>query len=349
MKWKIILLVICTILLSGGLFIAYVLWYPNIFDQPQGIVITISKGMSFQAVCDSLFTSGVIRNKWSFTIAARMLGVTKSIRAGKYLFTSGNSNQQLLYDISKGKSLLVIPVTIPEGWRLVQIARRFQRELGIDAEKFLNICHDTVFIQKNNLTVKSLEGYLLPATYSFNWQTEEEEIVKRMLESMLLFYNDSLKQRQVQLKVTQHEILTLASIVEAEAINDEERSRIAGVYWNRLRKNMRLEADPTVQYALGEERRLLYRDLDINSPYNTYRRKGLPPGPINNPGKMSILATLYPEEHNYLYFVADGYGGHRFAANYSEHQKNVQLYRKTRRQLQKLAQMQRAQKNEEQK
>jgi UPF0755 protein len=123
----------------------------------------------------------------------------------------------------------------------------------------------------------------------------------------------------------------LASIIEGEAVREDERAKISGVYWNRLRKGMKLEADPTIQYILnGRPRRLAYRDLKIDHPYNTYRRVGLPPGPVNNPGRASILAALYPESHRFLFFVADGKGGHRFAATYAEHMKNVRAYRRAR-------------------
>jgi UPF0755 protein len=132
------------------------------------------------------------------------------------------------------------------------------------------------------------------------------------------------------------EVVTLASIVEGESGVDAERPTIAGVYLNRLRKNMKLEADPTIQYVLpGGPRRLLYTDLRIDSPYNTYLYRGLPPGPVNNPGKQSILGVLYPEKHQYLYFVATGVGGHRFSKTFSEHQKAIRVYRKVRREIQK--------------
>jgi UPF0755 protein len=158
-----------------------------------------------------------------------------------------------------------------------------------------------------------------------------------MVDGFKRFYTDSLPERQNYLEVSQLDILTLASIVEAEANVDNERPIIAGVYWNRLRKRMRLEADPTVQYALGEEKRLRFKDLNINSPYNTYRHRGLPPGPINNPGKSSIIATLYPDQHGYLYFVATGTGGHYFAKSYKDHQKNIRQYQRTRRELKRLS------------
>jgi UPF0755 protein len=311
----------------------YVFLMPNYHTDPKGKLVTISRGATFRVVVDSLIEAGVIRNKWSFELAGRILGYTKTIKVGKYLFVSGQSNIDVLRDINDGKSRLIIPVTIVEGWRMEKIAGRFERDLGIDKTKFLLLCQDEKFIRHNGIDASSLEGYLLPETYSFYWQTDEEEIITRILHGFKLFYSDSLVQRQDSLGKTQNEILTMASIVEAESGIDEERPRVAGVYWNRLRKSMRLQADPTVQYAIGAERRLRFEDLDTPSPYNTYRCLGLPPGPINNPGKLSILAALFPEHHEYLFFVATGIGGHRFSKSYNDHQKNIRLYHRTRREL----------------
>jgi UPF0755 protein len=325
-----------SILLVVLAFLYYVFFLPNYYDDPKGKLVTISRGATFRMVTDSLVSTGTIRNKWSFDLAGRILGYTKSIKVGKYLFVSGQSNYDILRDVNYGKSRLIIPVTIVEGWRVDKIAHRFERDLGIDEKLFLLLCQNEKFIHDHGINAKSLEGYLLPNTYSFYWQSDEEEILTRILDGFKHFYNDSLIQKQGELGKTQLEILALASIVEAESNVNEERPRVAGVYWNRLKKHMRLEADPTVQYALGEGRRLRFFDLDIDSPYNTYRRAGLPPGPINNPGKLSILAALYPENHDYLFFVATGTGGHRFAKSYSDHQKNVRLYQSAKRELKRL-------------
>jgi UPF0755 protein len=152
-----------------------------------------------------------------------------------------------------------------------------------------------------------------------------------MLGEFRKFFADSLQRRARQIKMTINEVLTMASIVEGETILDRERPIIAGLYYNRLRRRMKLEADPTIQYIISDgPRRLLYLDLRTESPYNTYQKYGLPPGPINNPGRKSILAALYPAKHNYLYFVADGTGGHRFARTFEEHLKNVRAYRRAR-------------------
>jgi len=312
----------------------YIFLLPNQYEQPKGIVVTIPRGASFRSVVDSLSSSHAIRNQWSFQIAGRLLGYTKTIKTGKYLFISGQSNLDILRDIRVGKSRMIIPVTIPEGWRIEQMVKRYKREIGIDAEKFLSLCIDSSFIHEQGIQSKSLEGYLLPETYAFYWQTDEREILERMLDGFKHFYNDTLLERQLEIHASQQEILTLASIVEAESSLADERPIIAGVYWNRLKKRMRLEADPTVQYALGEAKKLSREDLEFDSPYNTYRHYGLPPGPINNPGKSSIRAVLFPQQHDYIYFVASGIGGHRFASKFIDHQKNIMKYHRVRREMQ---------------
>lgn len=330
-------------LIFGGLVLLilmlayYILLMPNSYENPKGIIVTISRGATFRTVVDSMVSTGAVRSRWAFQFAGRLLGYTKSIKIGKYLFASGISNLGILRDISIGKSRIIIPLTIPEGWRMGEITRRCKHDLGIDEEKIFALCHNDKFIQEHEINAKSLEGYLMPDTYAFYWQTDEQEILQRILEGFKRFYNDSLIERQKKLRLTQNEILALASIIEAESSIDQERPIIAGVYWNRLKRGIRLQADPTVQYALGEERRLRFDDLDINSPYNTYRHRGLPPGPINNPGKASILAALYPQQHNYLYFVATGVGGHYFASNYDDHQKNIKQYHRARREMRRLA------------
>jgi UPF0755 protein len=174
-----------------------------------------------------------------------------------------------------------------------------------------------------------LEGYLMPNTYQFYWQTDEEEIIKIIVQEFWKVYNDTFIRRTESLGLTVNEVITMASIVEAETNIASERAVVAGVYYNRIKRKMLLQADPTIQYLLDDgPRRLKYKDLQIESPYNTYRNVGLPPGPVNNPGRDAIIAALYPANHSYLYFVASGGGGHLFSSNYSKHQSAVQKYRK---------------------
>lgn len=334
-RWLLLALGILFVALMGAYFI---FWLPVSIPEPGGRIVTIPRGVSFKAVTDSLSRNGIIRSKFAFEIAGRILGYTKSIKVGKYLFQSGLSNSDILSDINEGKSRLIISVMIPEGLRMDAIAKKFSRDLGVDAVKILGICRDSSYAASKGFPASTLEGYLMPETYNFYWQTDEQEIVERMVTGFKMFLVDSLKDRVRQSGMTLHHVVTLASIVEGESGVDAERPTIAGVYLNRMKKQMKLEADPTIQYVLPNgPRRLLYSDLRHNSPYNTYLNYGLPPGPVNNPGKQSILGVLYPEQHQYLYFVATGVGGHRFSKTYVEHQKAVRVYRKVRRVMQKNA------------
>ncbi|HCV42774.1 MAG TPA: endolytic transglycosylase MltG [Bacteroidetes bacterium] len=205
------------------------------------------------------------------------------------------------------------------------------RVVGIDSARFVALVHDESFVHSLGINAHSLEGYLLPDTYTFQWQTDEQALITTLVTEYRRFYTDSLQARANGLDWTTNQVMTLASIVEGEAVLQEERPVISGVYHNRLRKGMKLEADPTLRYVIdGGPRRILYSDLQIESPYNTYRYRGLPPGPINNPGRASILAALFPARHNYLFFVANGKGGHWFTSTYAEHMRYVRQYRRER-------------------
>jgi len=184
------------------------------------------------------------------------------------------------------------------------------------------------FISTLGLNLNSLEGYLFAEDYVVYEHSPAEELLSIFYKALNEFFVDSLEQRTRQIGFTRHEILTLASIIKGETNLEAEMPIISGVYHNRLRIGMRLQADPTIQYILPKGwRRLLYKDLQIDSPYNTYKYSGLPPGPINNPGAKAILAALYPEDNKYLYFVADGKGGHKFGKTLKEHNQNVRDFR----------------------
>ncbi|MFQ5798112.1 MAG: endolytic transglycosylase MltG [Bacteroidota bacterium] len=319
------------VLIIGLLLLYQVFWAPNDFPDREKTVI-VPAGVSFLDITDSLDQQGIIRNRDLFIIAGKFSGWSKRLQKGKYAFPSGVSNYGILSGMYRGTSAIRIPVTIREGLRSNKVARIYARELGIDSARFVDLVHDLDFIQSLGVDASSLEGYLFPDTYRFYWDPEEEKVVRRMVEEFRFFYTDSLKARAEELGYDTNEVLTFASIVEGEAILDEERPIIAGVYHNRLRKRMRLEADPTIQFLLPDgPRRLLYQDLKISSPYNTYENYGLPPGPINNPGKSSILATLFPAVHAYLFFVTDGQGGHIFSRTYAEHRRAVRKYRRVLR------------------
>jgi UPF0755 protein len=300
---------------------------PNYFEGEK--LIAVSKGMTFANVVDTLKSIGVIRNKYLFELAGRILNKERKVRIGKFLFRSGMTNPQILADLTTGRSALLIKVTIPEGLRASAQASILRAEVGIDSQRFFNRVFDESFIKSVGVESASLEGYLMPNTYQFYWQTDEEEIIKIMVQEFWKVYNDTFIRRTESLGLTVNEVITMASIVEAETNVPDERAIIAGVYYNRIKRRMLLQADPTVQYLLDDgPRRLKYKDLQRESPYNTYRNVGLPPGPVNNPGRDAIIAALYPAKHSYLYFVASGASGHIFSSNYSEHQSAVKKYRK---------------------
>lgn len=282
--------------------------------------IEIPKGATLSQIADSLFTKNIIKDKDFFIFWAKSFGYEKKMRAGYFSIPFGMNDYQVVYYLTKAKEN-TISITLVEGWDISQIADEIEKRLGIPAHVILNICNDANFISDFDIDSKDLEGYLLPDTYSFNKGESPTDIVRYLVEKTLnLFESDSVKDAMDKLKMTQREILTLASIVEGEALLDDERPVIASLYYNRLKINMRLQADPTIQYIVeGPPRRLLTKDLEIDSPYNTYLYKGLPPGPINNPGKASILAALFPDSTGFLYMVATGDGGHNFSKNLKDH------------------------------
>ena len=331
-RHKLWLTPLAALVMVAVLFVVWVFWWPNTFSDPDLRTIIVSKGASFSEVLDSLEAEGIITNRWTIKVAERALKVSTSIMVGKYVFESGVTNHGILARLRDGTSRVLIVVSIPEGARMRSIAGRYARGLEADSALFMELCSDTAFIRSLGISASDLEGYLLPDTYNFHWQTDERSVIREMVGAFVDFYADSMIERQNELRKSMHEIVTMASIVEGESKKDDERGVIAGVYYNRLKKRMRLEADPTIQYIIPDgPRRLTYRDLDTPSPYNTYRKYGLPPGPVNNPGKKAILAALYPEQHAYLFFVADGFGGHTFTRTFSEHRRAVRDFRRIRR------------------
>ena len=326
------------LLIAAGILAAVLLlltyetfWASNTFEGDR--IVIVSKGESFKQVLDSLEHAGAIRSRMFFSLAGRVLNLTTRMQVGKYRFKSGMSNKDILNDLQRGLSIIPIAVLIPEGVRAARIARILSKELSIDSVRFVTLVHDTDFIKNLGIGSSSLEGYLMPNTYDFYWQADERNIIQALVAQFKQVFEDSLKARAEKIGLTVNEVLTLASIIDGETSIDSERAVVAGVYYNRLKKHMRLQADPTIQYIIGNgPRRLVRSDLFIESPYNTYRHTGLPPGPVNNPGKSAIVAALYPAHHKYLYFVATGEGGHKFSRTFEQHKSAVKKFRKFRRQ-----------------
>ncbi len=296
--------------------------------------VLIPRGASLQAIADSLSRHGLLNQPDLFLFLGRVTGKDRRIKSGLLEVPVGLPPYALLTYLAHARPHL-IKVTIPEGLRSEQIAAILAREVGIDSARFMHLVRDSVFTRRLGLRANSLEGYLLPETYFLPWKPEESTLIHQMVQSTLqLFQADSIQRRLRELHMSVHQVLTLASIIEGEVVVDSERVLVSSVYHNRLRRGWRLQADPTIQFILkGRPRRLTYRDLEIDSPYNTYRYRGLPPGPINNPGRRSILAALYPARTDYLYFVATGDGRHHFSRTQREHLIWKRKFNRLRRQV----------------
>mgnify|MGYP005836153695 FL=1 len=330
---KYIILILSTVLLT---FSIYCREYIQSGKSAEGdsIEIFIPKGASLDQIADSLKTRGLIKKKYPFKIYAFLKGYDTRLRAGFFEVPTNLSTFELVSYLANAKTK-TFSVTLIEGWSNAQVGGHLARSLEIDSLKFVSLCQDSVFIKSLNLDVPNLLGYLLPNTYAFHRDMSEEEIIRYLVNQTLsIFEADSVRNALENLNLNMHQILTLASIVEGECIFDDERPVVASVYFNRLARRMRLQADPTIQFILGEKpRRLLLKDLQIDSPYNTYKYNGIPPGPINNPGIKSIMATLFAENTNYLYFVARGDGRHTFSKTLQEHNIAKSSFDKIRRDL----------------
>lgn len=310
--------------------IGYITFFtPNRYSSNEPLIFEIKEGESFISVANRLEEIKVIPSKINFRIAAFIYGAEKKIKAARFKIPNGLSYLQLLDLFIQGPADYLRNIRVNDGQTIKWLAAKVRRDLRIDSAAFANTARNVEFIRSLGLEHTTMEGYLFPGNYKIYERSEPEEVIKIFYQGFKDFWNDSLKLRAKEIGFSIHEVITLASIVKGETHIVEEMPRIAGVYHNRLKIGMRLQADPTIQYLLpGGWRRLLYKDLNIDSPYNTYKFSGLPPGPINNPGENPILAVLYPENHNYLYFVADGKGGHNFSRTHSEHIKYVREYRK---------------------
>ncbi len=296
-------------------------------------VVKIPKGADIESIADTLLNKQLIGDKKTFLFWAKTLKQDRSLKAGYFEIPVNLNYPQLVTFLSTARNK-ELRVTLLEGWCIPQIAAELQQQLNIDPDKFKALCYDKEVLSQLGITAQSLEGYLLPDTYYFYWNTAEREIIDLLVKKCLQIFSDSVQIQLSRLNFTSHQILTLASIIEGEAIFDDERATISSVYHNRLVHRIKLQADPTIQYILQDSpRRLLLKDLEIDTPYNTYKYYGLPPGPINNPGRKSIMAAIYPRQTDYLYFVARGDGRHTFTRSAVEHAQEKAKFDKIRREI----------------
>ncbi len=306
---------------------------------PSYMVVEIPKGTSFKDVAKRLEEKGLIRSKEIFYLLAWYKKQAGLIKAGEYKLSPSMTPEKILQILVSGKVVQHL-VTIPEGYNMFQIADLLQRASLAKKSTFLSVVTDKEFLKHLDIQAESAEGYLFPDSYFLSKGSRETDMVKTFVSHFWKVWKENgFDKRAKELGVSVQKIVTLASIVELEAAVQEEKPIIASVFWNRLKKGMPLQADPTVKYGILVEtrikkRRLSWKDLRKATPYNTYTRYGLPKGPICNPGLISIRAVLYPKTTNYLYFVSKGNRTHYFSTTLKEHNRAVKKYilrRKIRR------------------
>ncbi|MDY0322477.1 MAG: endolytic transglycosylase MltG [Candidatus Carbobacillus sp.] len=333
-------------LLFGGLMVVFLVgivagggWYVRnaLLPPPTGdaVEIDLPKGATLSDVAVILEKYGLIRNAQVFTWYVKWKAPKDAsrIKAGIYRLTPGETPDAVLAHLVRGDVYIeTVTFTTPEGWTVEEMANLLDQKGIVRREDFLHAANQSYADFKYMAAIPQdrpgrkylLEGYLFPDTYTIAKGEDAASIVRRMLKRFAEMVGDDFEEKALRLGLTMDEAVTLASMIEKEAVLDEERPRIAGVFYNRLRAHWRLESCATVEYVLETHKaRLTLKDLEVEDPYNTYRMEGLPPGPIANPGKASLMAAIAPEEHDFFFFVAkeDGSGGHYFSKTYAEHLK----------------------------
>jgi len=297
------------------------------------IEVIIPSHTSLPAIKKILAENKVIEDDPRFAMLVLLTGAAAKLRAGEYAFEPGRKPLEVIEILKRGK-VLYRPVTIPEGTEMVKIAEMLAADGWVDLQHFLDLARDPEMLESLGINADSMEGYLFPDTfYLSRGQQDDAELLRMMVERHFQVYNDIVQNAAHDLPgLSHHEIITLASIVEKETGNPEERQLVASVFLNRLARGMRLQADPTVRYGLKDSTGpLTQNELKNPTPYNTYVIAGLPPGPITNPGKASIEAVISPAHTDYLFFVAKDATRHHFSRSLDEHNKAVSKYREKNR------------------
>ena len=324
--------------LAVYLFVISLTFYLTVNYWPQTNIdsmkkVRIDHGTTLSNISDKLSKRGLVTNKWVFEFLTKIKGLEKSMQAGTFRLSNVHTNNDVIKNIVFGSPDRK-KITFLEGWNMNQVASHLSKELNFNYSEVLKLFSDEKLIKELQINSNTLEGYLFPETYYFFEGVDEISVIKRLVKEHKRFWNDANISKADSLGFTPYEIITLASIIEGEAIYDSERSIISAVYHNRLKIGMKLQADPTVQYIIDDgPRRLLNRDLRIKSPYNTYMHQGLPPGPINSPGRQSLIAALSPQNNDYLYFVAKGDGYHTFSKNEKEHERAKRAFQRVRKKV----------------
>jgi UPF0755 protein len=321
-------MLLLALLLLGVLYGIYLLVSAVLGGEEEPVTVAVEQGDTLSSVAHKLEEAGVIQSSTVFKLESRFQGGETEIKAGEYRFVPGEDSEQILETLSSGESISAFTITVPEGLTLEQTARVVEEEGGVPAEEFETAAGriDYGYDFLEDPAIRTTEGFLFPKKYEFERYEFERggdaaEIVDRLLRQYLLEKEGlDFAEAQDRFNLTEYELVTVASLVEKESANPEERPLIAGVIYNRIRSGMPLQIDATVQYALGKAKEdLKFDDLDVDSPYNTYKNSGLPPGPISSPSGESIQAALEPAKTDYLYYVLEADGEkHFFTDDYDE-------------------------------
>ncbi len=300
-------------------------------NGPQEILLEIKRGEKVSDIAQSLKENQIIRKKWPFILGYKIFYASQTLKAGEYKFHLPLSPKQVLKIIIQGK-IYLHPVTIPEGLTLKEIGRYLASHHLVTEKDFMEAASNPQPIAAWDKEAFNLEGYLFPDTYRLPKGITTSQIVKAMVSQFKKTFNPQMRTRTHQLGMTIRQVVTLASLIEKETSIREEKKLISAVFHNRLSRGMKLDCDPTIIYALKQAGRLTgrlrWKDLKLNSPYNTYLFPGLPPSPICNPGLDSLQAALYPVSQSFLYFVSKNDGSHYFSRTLKEHLKAVRKYQK---------------------
>ncbi|WP_224482591.1 endolytic transglycosylase MltG [Robertkochia aurantiaca] len=333
---KILVAVALLGLVAGGVFVYHIytsIFTPNTAFQNEEAYIYVGTGDSFTDVKTQL--APLLKNLSSFEQIARKKGYVSNIKAGRFGIRKGMNNNEIVNSIRSRN--IPLTLTFNNQDRLADLAGRISNQIEADSLELIKSFTDGEFLKANNFDEHTALSMYIPNSYEFFWNTSADEFRDRMLKEYKRFWNEERTEKARSLGLKPKEVITLASIVQKETAMPDERPRVAGVYLNRLKKGMPLQADPTVIYAVKRQsgdfdqviKRVLNRDLVVDSPYNTYRYSGLPPGPISMPDISSIDGVLNAENHDFYYFVADvnNYGYHKFAKTLSQHNRNANEYR----------------------
>jgi UPF0755 protein len=316
-----------------GVFACLQIWWatttaPGVAEGPRVVEIPPHEGLL--DIARRLDEAGVIRSPFGFALLALVQGSARSLKAGEYEVPQG-SNTFAVLSLLEGGKVLKHTVLLREGFTLVELAHIIEAEGLARADEVLRAGQDSLLLRTLEIPATSVEGYLFPDSYQFVKGASPEEMLARMVARMRTQLTPDLLKAAEARGLNTHQLLTLASIIEREGVERNELPLISAVFWNRLKRDMPLQADPTVQYAVGKGRQALTRaDLLVDHPFNTYRRAGLPPGPIANPGLPAIQAAANPARANYLYFVSLDDRRHQFSESLAAHNDAVARYRLTK-------------------